>query len=99
MSIGVYIVYIVPRPRKAFSVRVWSLLLASTSVDRLKQFTYFFHYLYRQCGSAAPPQTALWGVRGKRCDPRTGVLEAGTLTTRPPHLLLYFIVNSYVLYC
>ena len=32
-------------------------------------------------------QTALWGGPGLRFEPRTGSLEAGTLTTRPQHLL------------
>ena len=30
--------------------------------------------------------SALWGGPGPRFEPRTGSLEAGTLTTRPPHL-------------
>ena len=44
-------------------------------------------YLLLAVRSAAS-QTTLWGGLGPRFEPRTGGLEAGTLTTRPPHLLM-----------
>ena len=36
---------------------------------------------------SAAPQITLWGGPGPRFEPGTGDLEAGTLTTRQPHLL------------
>ena len=36
---------------------------------------------------SAAPQTTLWGGPKPRFEPGTGDVEAGTLTTRPPHLL------------
>ena len=38
---------------------------------------------------SAAPQTTLWGGPRPRFEPRTGDLEARTLTTRPPHLLQF----------
>ena len=52
---------------------------------RLRIFTLFVQYFVR----SAAPQTALWGDPMPDRDSNTGpaCLEAGTLTTRPPHLL------------
>ena len=36
---------------------------------------------------SAAPQITLWGCPEPRFEPRTGDLEAETITTRPPHLL------------
>ena len=47
------------------------------------------HYIHSITVSSAAPQTTLWGGYGPRFEHGTGDLEAGTLTTRPPHLLIY----------
>ena len=49
----------------------------------------FFITFYSNTVWFADLQTTLWGRPGPRFEPGTGDLEAGTLTTRPPHLPVF----------
>ena len=55
----------------------------------------FVQYYYIFTARSAAPQTTLRGGPRLKIEPGTGGLEAGTLpvTTRPPHLLLDFLVR------
>ena len=56
---------------------------------------FLIHYLY---SITVWSQTTLWWGPGPRFESGTGDLEAGTLTTRPPHLHIVTSTVFYLLY-
>ena len=60
------------------------------SLQHAEAYRVLLHYFYSITVWSAASQTTLWGGPIPRFEPGTTSLEAGTLTFRPPHFIVFF---------
>ena len=74
-----------------FNILVLFKFFRSTSYCSIIVLYYFILYITSNYSAlCCSSDCTLWGGPGTRFEPGTGGLEAGTLTTRPPHPLIKF---------